>query len=110
MREIYQIEKTDEPREHEAVDELPPGKQMQVDWGQTIQKTTIIRTSNFILLPLYWLILGKSIWNGKTALLLHRIPFVVMKMPFDYFGGMTEEIVYDQDNLIAVMKMQEILS
>lgn len=38
MREIYHIEKTAEPREYEAVDEQPPGKQMQVDWGQTIQK------------------------------------------------------------------------
>lgn len=36
MREIYQIEKTVEPRDYEAVDEQPPGKQMQVDWGQTI--------------------------------------------------------------------------
>lgn len=40
MREIYHIEKTDEPRDYEAVDEQPPGKQMQVDWGQTIQKST----------------------------------------------------------------------
>jgi transposase len=40
MREIYQINKDEEPREFEAVDEQPPGKQMQVDWGQTIQKTT----------------------------------------------------------------------
>lgn len=38
MREIYQIEKIDAPREYEAVDEQPPSKQMQVDWGQTIQK------------------------------------------------------------------------
>ena len=38
MREIYQIEKTDEPREHEAVDELPLGKQMQVDWDKPFRK------------------------------------------------------------------------
>lgn len=40
VRELYQIEKKEEPREYESVDELPPGKQLQVDWGQTIQKDT----------------------------------------------------------------------
>lgn len=37
VRELYQIEKKEESREYESVDELPPGKQLQVDWGQSVQ-------------------------------------------------------------------------
>ena len=40
MREIYQMEKVVTPREYEAVEEQPAGKQMQAAWGKTIQKTT----------------------------------------------------------------------
>ncbi len=39
IAEEYQIEKTRKAREYEAVVEQPMGKQMQVDWGETRQKT-----------------------------------------------------------------------
>lgn len=102
MREIYQIEKTDAPREHEAVDELPPGKQMQVDWGQTIQKTTDNRQ-----IKLYFIAFVLSHSRQKYMEWQDR-PFTTQdtirchENAFRFFGGMTEEIVYDQDNLIAV--------
>lgn len=102
MREIYQIEKTDEPREHEAVDELPPGKQMQVDWGQTIQKTIDNKD-----IKLYFIAFVLSHSRQKYMEWQDR-PFTTKdtirchENAFRYFGGMTEEIVYDQDNLIAV--------
>jgi len=40
VREIYQIEKKAFVRQYEAVSEQPMGKQLQVDWGETKQKTT----------------------------------------------------------------------
>ncbi|UZW66959.1 helix-turn-helix domain-containing protein [Priestia flexa] len=40
MREIYQIEKKVIIRQYEAIPEQPMGKQIQVDWGETKQKTT----------------------------------------------------------------------
>ncbi|SCN41781.1 Helix-turn-helix domain of resolvase [Bacillus cytotoxicus] len=40
IREIYQIEKKPIVRQYEAVPEQPMGKQLQVDWGETKQKTT----------------------------------------------------------------------
>lgn len=40
VREIYQIEKRVIVRQYEAVPEQPMGKQLQVDWGETKQKTT----------------------------------------------------------------------
>ena len=39
IREEYQIEKTRRTRQYEAIEEQPMGKQMQVDWGETKQKT-----------------------------------------------------------------------
>jgi transposase len=41
VREIYQIEKKTIVRQYEAVSEQPMGKQLQVDWGETKQKTTM---------------------------------------------------------------------
>lgn len=102
MREIYQIKKTDNPREHEALDEPPPGKQMQVDWGQTIQKTT-----NNKCIKLYFIAFVLAHSRQKYMEWQDR-PFTTQdtirchENAFRYFGGMTEEIVYDQDHLIAV--------
>jgi transposase len=39
IREEYQIAKTKVVRQYEAVEEQPMGKQVQVDWGETRQKT-----------------------------------------------------------------------
>lgn len=39
IREVYQIEKKVIIRQYEAVPETPKGKQLQVDWGETKQKT-----------------------------------------------------------------------
>ncbi|PAF07330.1 hypothetical protein CHH65_21475, partial [Shouchella clausii] len=39
VREVYQIEKKGIVRQYEAVPEQPMGKQLQVDWGETKQKT-----------------------------------------------------------------------
>jgi len=100
MREIYHIEKTDEPREYEAVVEQPPGKQMQVDWGQTIQKTT---QKNEI--KLYFIAFMLAYFRHKYMKWQDR-PFTTQdairchENSFQFFEGVTEETVYDQDNLI----------
>jgi transposase len=102
MREIYHIEKTTEPREYEAVVEQPPGKQMQVDWGQTIQKTTKNKD-----IKLYFIAFVLAHSRHKYIEWQDR-PFTTKdtirchENAFRFYGGVTEEIVYDQDNLIAV--------
>ena len=102
MREIYHIEKTAEPREYEAVVEQPPGKQMQVDWGQTIQKTIDKKE-----VKLFFIVFVLAHSRQKYMEWLDR-PFTTSdtirchENAFRYFEGMTEEIVYDQENLIAV--------
>lgn len=102
MRDIYQIEKVDEPREYEAVEEQPPGKQMQVDWGQTIQKTT---SGKEVKLYFIAFVLAHSrqkyiVWQDRPFTTQDTI--LCHEKAFQFYGGMTEEIVYDQDNLIAV--------
>lgn len=102
MRELYHIEKVDTPREYEAVEEQPAGKQMQVDWGQTTQKTTSGKT-----IKLYFIAFVLAHSRHKYMVWYDR-PFTTKdtiychETAFQFYGGITEEIVYDQDNLIAV--------
>ncbi len=102
IRELYQIEKKEESREYESVEELPPGKQLQVDWGQTIQKDMHGKE-----LRLYFIAFVLAHSRQKYTWWLNR-PFTTAdtischEMAFHYYGGIAEEIVYDQDNLIAV--------
>lgn len=103
LREEYQIPKTKaNPRQYSAVPELPMGQQMQVDWGQTKQKN-----SNDKLITLYFIAFVLSHSRYKYVEWLDR-PFttrdaiVSHENAFQYFGGFTDELVYDQDTLIAV--------
>ncbi|MFP3344732.1 DDE-type integrase/transposase/recombinase, partial [Halomonas sp. SIMBA_159] len=92
----YQIEKKEEPREYESVDELPPGKQLQVDWGQTIQKDTHGKE-----VRLYFIALVLAHSRQKYTWWFNR-PFTTAdtirchELAFKYYGGIAEEIVYDQ--------------
>lgn len=103
LREEYQIPKTkDIPRQYLAVPELPMGHQIQVDWGQTKQ-----RTSEDKLIKLYFIAFVLSNSRYKYVEWLDR-PFTTRdtirshENAFQYFGGYTNELVYDQDTLITV--------
>ncbi|RTQ86065.1 IS21 family transposase [Lysinibacillus telephonicus] len=102
MREIYQIEKTAEPREYEAVVEQPPGKQMQVDWGQTIQKTTQKKEVKLYFIAFVLAHSRQKYMEWQDRPFTTRDTIRCHENAFRYFEGMPEEIVYDQDNLIAV--------
>ena len=102
VRETFQISKQATERQYDAVQELPMGKQMQVDWGETIQKTT---TGGRIKLYVICFVLSHSrqkymFWqdrpfNTQDAIIAHE-------KAFQYYGGRTEEMVYDQDRIISV--------
>lgn len=102
MREIYHIEKTDEPRDYEAVDEQPPGKQMQVDWGQTIQKSTQKKEVKLYFIAFVLAHSRQKYMEWQDRPFTTRDTIRCHENAFRYFEGMPEEIVYDQDNLIAV--------
>lgn len=102
LREQYHIPKTTEVRTYEAVEELPKGKQMQVDFGETTVKTTEERK-----LKLYGIAFVLSHSRHKYAEWQDR-PFTTRDVlrchenAFQFYGGKTDEIVYDQDKLMSV--------
>nr|WP_186673027.1 IS21 family transposase [Sporosarcina sp. BP05] len=102
LREEYQIEKRPRERIYEAIEEQPKGKQMQVDWGETRQKTKDKRE-----VKLYCICFVLSHSRYKYIEWQDR-PFTTRdtirshENALQYFGGMPEEIVYDQDHLITV--------
>jgi len=109
LRSIYHIPKELHIRSHEAVDELPMGQQMQVDWGEITVKNTEGK-----LFKLYFITFVLSHSRYKYVEWLDR-PFTTRdtirshERAFQYFGGMPREIVYDQDHLITVSENPEIL-
>lgn len=102
VREEYQIAKTKKVRQYEAVEEQPMGKQMQVDWGETKQKT---EDKKEIKLHFISFVLSHSRykyieWQDRPF--TTRDTIRCHENAFRYYGGMPEEIVYDQDHLITV--------
>lgn len=102
LRDIYHIPKRVEERATGSVEELPPGSQIQVDFGQS---RVIDSEGNVHRLYFVGFVLAHS--RFKYVEFLDR-PFTTNDLirmhenAFNYFGGMTEEIVYDQDRIILV--------
>lgn len=102
LREKYNIPKVMTPRAYEAIPELPMGKQIQVDFGQSKQNSTQGCTQKMYVICF---VLSHS--RYKYAEWLDR-PFTTKDVirahenAFEYFGGIPEEMVYDQDALIVV--------
>ena len=102
LRDQYAIPKHKNIRQYEAVPEVEMGAQIQVDWGETKQKT---RNEEEIKLHFISFVLSHS--RYKYIEWLDR-PFTTKdtirshENAFRHFGGMPQEMVYDQDNLIAV--------
>ncbi len=89
---------TSPQRQYQQVPELPPGKQLQLDFGQ-------YRTRGGTTLYIFAAILSFS--RYKYAVLQDR-PFTTgdvithLLNCFDHFGGIPEELVIDQDRLLVV--------
>ena len=102
LRDFYHIPKELRYRLYEAVEELPMGQQVQVDWGEITVKTLEKKE-----VKLYFIAFVLSHSRYKYVEWLSR-PFTTRdtiqchERAFNYFGGMPEEIVYDQDHLISV--------
>ncbi len=102
MRETYHIPKVLSEREYSTVPELPMGQQIQVDFGQTNVPVTDGNTKRLYFIGF---VLAHS--RYKYIEWLDR-PFRTHDLirmhenAFRYYGGMSIEIVYDQDRLLAV--------
>lgn len=102
LRKEYNLKKSHNTRDYEAVPELPPGQQIQVDFGQiTLQNveggSTKVYVAAFLL----------SHSRYKYAECQSR-PFTSVDLVkichncFRYFGGMPQEMVFDQDSIVCV--------
>lgn len=102
VREKYQIAKTVKVRHYEAIPQQPMGKQLQVDWGETKQK--IVEKKE---VKLYFIAFVLAHSRYKYMEWQDR-PFTTQdairchENAFRHYGGITEEIVYDQDHLLTV--------
>jgi transposase len=99
LREEYGLKKAPAPRDYEAVPELPMGQQVQGDFGQIMMPNvdggqTKVYAAVFLL--------ARS--RYKYAEMQSR-PFTSTDLVrschncFRYFGGMPQEMVFDQDSI-----------
>lgn len=102
LREVEKIPKTMNPRQYEAVPESPPGKQAQVDFGEIrVPK----RDGGTIKLYAVAFVLSHSRYKYIEW---QQTPFRTQDVirchenAFEYYGGIPEEMVYDQDKLMTV--------
>ncbi|MHB1155110.1 MAG: IS21 family transposase [Eubacteriales bacterium] len=102
LRNEYHLKKTVNPRDYEAVPELPMGMQLQVDFGEKyIEKAgggkIKVRFAAFVL----------AHSRQKYAQFQTR-PFTASDLSgachncFRFYGGIPEELVFDQDSIVSV--------
>lgn len=102
IREVYHIPKISSERNYSTVPDLPMGQQLQVDFGQIRVPTT-----NGAFKRLYFIGFVLAHSRYKYVEWLDR-PFRASDLirmhenAFRFYGGMSIEIVYDQDRLLAV--------
>ena len=102
LREAHNIPKPEASREYEAVEELPMGKQAQVDMGEISLETASGRRQKVYV---FAMVLSRS--RYKYALWQER-PWTTPDFvnahiqAFRLFVGRPEEIVYDQDSVLSV--------
>lgn len=104
LREEHDIPRNAEPsREYEAMEELPKGYQLQLDFGTKTVRSAY--SSRYIRLYLVVFTLSHS--RYKWGVFQDR-PFMSADLVsalyscFDYFGGKPRQLVYDQDSIIVV--------
>lgn len=102
LRKEYNIPKQKEPRQYEAVEELPPGYQAQVDMGEIWLNTSWGKKKKVYC---FGMVLAHSrykfiLWDDKPYTTASFIQAHIKA--FEFFGGRPKQIVYDQDKILAV--------
>ena len=102
IRRKYSLHKTSLHRQHHPVEELPYGKQAQVDFGEYNLRTSLGARAKVFF---FTLVLSRSrfkyIWftdhpfTSELAIKAHE-------QAFEYIHGIPDEIVYDQDKVFIV--------
>jgi transposase len=103
LRNKYNIAKPKRIRQYEAVSDPPMGRQMQVDLGEIVIRKAY--EGRFIKLYCVACVLSNSryksgVWFDHPLTVADLVR--ALADCFEYFGGATEELVFDQDRLVAV--------
>ena len=102
LRGDYGIKKVTDPREYEAVAELPMGQQLQVDFGEKWMRDI---DGNRLKVYVAAFVLSHSRYKYAEA---QSRPFRATDLVgachrcFRYMGGMPHEMVFDQDSIVCV--------
>jgi transposase len=102
LRKKHQILKPTTTRQYEAVEEMPPGFQLQVDFGQTaVLKTVGGRMTVYCM----GAVLSHSRhkyaeWSDKPLTTPRLV--TMLQRCFEFYGGVPKELVFDQDKLVAI--------
>jgi len=103
LREREGIPKTGYLRQYEAVDELPFGRQAQVDMGSD---WLLDNYGKRIKVYVFAMVMASK--SRHKFVFFQRNPFntddfiQAHRLAFEFFGGRTQEIVYDQDRVMCV--------
>ncbi len=102
LRKKHNIPKPAPVRQYQAVSELPPGRQIQLDFGQ---KRVRKADGGYITLYVMGIVLAHSRYKyGKwTDRPFTAAAFIqILLFCFEHLGGLCEELVIDQDKLAVV--------
>jgi len=104
IRKRHGITRKEEPRRiYEAVEELPKGYQLQLDFGEK----SVRKSYSGSYVKLYFAVFTLSYSRYKWGFFQEH-PFLSTDLVralwwcFEYMGGMPRQLVYDQDSLIVV--------
>lgn len=103
LRKRHNLRKVSSPRSYEAVEELPMGQQVQVDFGQT----WLENASEIGKTQVYAAVFLLSRSRFKYVCCQSR-PFLAEDLVnhihgcFTFFGGKPKEMVFDQDSIVCV--------
>ena len=102
VRRTHNLPVVSETREYESVPETEYGKQAQVDFGEYTMRTS---TDGRIKVYFFAMMLARSRYKYVWFTLRNfttELAIFALEKAFEFFGGITEEIVYDQDKVFLV--------
>ena len=104
LREDYGIARSIEPkREYEAVEELPMGYQLQLDFGEKSVRDAYSSRYIKLYFVVFTLSYSRYMWGTFQPRPFSSADLVsALYECFDYFGGTPRQLVYDQDSIIVV--------
>jgi transposase len=102
LRSKYHLLKSSHPREYEAVEDLPMGQQMQVDFGQKWMKS-IDGTRVKVHFAAFVLSHSRYKWGYfQTRSFTTTDLVIACEQCMKFLGGMPYELVFDQDSIVSV--------